>query len=52
MITKKPTSNVKQWFKRGAITLIVGEGLCFIGSYFIWRKLNTERGEYLTQSLE
>ncbi|CAG9864563.1 unnamed protein product [Phyllotreta striolata] len=43
MIIKRPNSTFKRWFKRGAVTIIVIDALSCVGSYFIWRKINTER---------
>ncbi|XP_057651277.1 uncharacterized protein LOC130890892 [Diorhabda carinulata] len=43
MLLKNPKSATRKWFKRGVYTLIVIEGACFAGSYFIWYKINTNR---------
>ncbi|CAH0561035.1 unnamed protein product [Brassicogethes aeneus] len=43
MLIKNPKPAYRKWIKRGALTLFVVEAGCFIGSYFVWHKINTER---------
>lgn len=43
MLQKSPKSLFSKWLKIGGLSLIVAEGVCFIVSYQIWSKVNTER---------
>lgn len=45
MLLKDPKPNSRKWIKRGATILFAVEGICFIGTYFIWHRINTERGK-------
>lgn len=44
MLIKHPKPNYRKWLKRGAIALFAVEAVCFIASYGIWHKVNTDRG--------
>ncbi|KAF7287251.1 hypothetical protein GWI33_002070 [Rhynchophorus ferrugineus] len=43
MLVKSPKSSTRKWLKRGAFFLIAAEGVSFLGSYFLWYKVNTDR---------
>lgn len=48
MLTKKPQTKARKWIKRGAATIFVVEAIGFAGSYLIWHRVNTERGNYFS----
>ncbi|XP_060532519.1 protein CEBPZOS [Cylas formicarius] len=43
MLIKTPKSTAKKYLKRGFLTLFVAESLCFVATYGIWYKVNTDR---------
>nr|CAH7720293.1 unnamed protein product [Callosobruchus chinensis] len=53
MLTKHPKPAYRKWLKKGALVLLVLEGACFAGSYFVWNKANTQRDfrKYLRDNL-
>lgn len=48
MLTKRPKTVTRKWIQRGAVTLFTVEAIFFAGSYFIWQRINTERGNNLS----
>ncbi|XP_072383466.1 uncharacterized protein [Diabrotica undecimpunctata] len=52
MLIKNPKPGVRKWLKRGAVALFVIEGASFVGSYFLWYRVNTDRDtrKYLYQN--
>ena len=44
MLQKKPKSTYWNFIKKGATILFVTEALLFAGSYGIWHRLNTNKG--------
>lgn len=48
MITRYPKSSAKKWIKKLFFVGFVIEGGIFAVSYFWWRKVNHDRGIYIT----
>lgn len=45
MLIKNPKPEYRRWIKKTAIVLFVAEAAAFTASYFLWSKVNTDRGE-------
>ena len=45
MLAKNPRPQIRSIIKKTAGVLFVIEAVSFAGSYFVWSRLNTSRGE-------
>lgn len=44
MLSKNPKPFYRKLLIKGATILFVAEAAAFVGCYFVWSKLNTDRG--------